>query len=63
MTVMVAPMAMTARAMARNAKLPVAPVRTRPSERMRRRTSRGMTPTAAIRVPAVKPSPSDLARV
>ncbi len=37
--------------------------RMRPRLRMTRRTSRGMTPTAAIPVPAVKPRPSDLARV
>ena len=39
------------------------PVRTRPSEMITRRISRGMTPTAARPMPAVKPRPSDFARV
>ena len=38
------------------------PARIRPRLRMTRRTSRGMTPTAAMPVPAVNPSPSDFAR-
>ena len=43
--------------------VPRTPVRTSPMDRTTSRTSRGMMPTAAMPVPAVKPRPSDLARV
>jgi hypothetical protein len=63
MTVMIEPTAMIRSAATRIVRLAVAPATTRPRLRMTSRISRGIRPTAAIPVPAVKPRPSDLARV
>ena len=54
--------ASTAPPLSRGIDAPSRPAPTSPMLRMTSRTSRGMTPTAAMPVPAVKPRPSDLAR-
>ena len=43
-------------------RTPKMPARIEPRERMTSRISRGISPTAAMPVPSVKPRPSDLAR-
>ena len=64
MTVMIAPTAMIARAAIEGREVGGrAGEDQAEADRMTSRISRGMTPTAAIPVPAVKPRPSDLARV
>ena len=64
MTVMVAPTAMMPRAQLEGLDVSGGVGRgCRPDgDRMTRRISRGMRPTAAMPVPGVKPRPSDLAR-